>query len=184
MVKKLGCYSILALAGMVFAASPQTHKNYDLKNLSSVTGDPAECASLYASLQDLAKTPLSLQFFESTDMPTSETKANFEVQDSQDQLMNHHYSIVSQTIEGSYVHRVGSGSFMLQGNEFHYVVDISADTANAQFKYSYPVLISADKGECGFVGVIEPDTDTVSSFKSNLTTGVVAKKKDLLTPAA
>lgn len=186
----LSATSLMALASQIpgmapseavsAVASPGPVKTYQILRVKQVVSNSEQCGKLYDALSSMTDKPLSLQF------STHPTKSNYlAVNDGGAELMSHEFTVVDQKVsaDGSQIHRVGMGSFTLtQGQTTYpvdYVINIDADTKQANFDYRYPMLLSGVGGHCEYVAVIQPDKETVESFKQHIKTGHVAKKMDL-----
>ena len=155
-------------------------KTYQLLHLKTVVSNSQNCAPLFRALVQATQQPLVLQFSPnlSSSSENQSKKTTFSVTDNTGQLTSHNYSILQQEVNGPYVHRVGAGSFMLNQQKVDYVIDISADTSQPNFKYSYPAIFSTDNAHCTYVGLVEPDGQSVQDFKKNIDSGLVAKQAD------
>ena len=135
---------------------------------------------LYQALLKATTGPLTLQF------SPNPTEPHFLVSDSNSSFENHHFYILKQKIQGTYIQRIGMGYFDLNKlsgfdqKQINYVIQISVDTQKNNFKYSYPLILSSDHGQCAYTAVLVPDTNTISKFKGHIQSGDVAAKTDLI----
>jgi hypothetical protein len=103
-----------------------------------------------------------------------------DVQEATGKVARHSYVIAKQNLVGHTVHRTGLGFFEMNKQQINYVVEVSADTKQADFKYLYPMILSGDNGHCFYTVLLKPTPETVASFKKNLEKGLVAKQTDLM----
>jgi hypothetical protein len=153
----------LLVTGAAYATDAAPTKTYTLTNFTP----------LYHALQQLAKKPLSLQFASQSE------PANFAATDTTGTLKNHSYTIVKQDVKDNVVNRVGMGSFEIDNSKVNYIIEISADAGQKNYKYLYPVIFSSKNGHCYYTALVQPDANTVAAFKKNIEAGVVAKSTDL-----
>lgn len=166
-------WSTLFCATLSWAATPATTKSYTLTDLQRVVSNSENCKPLYKALKKATQHPLVFQF---AAQPNHE---NIAVTDPSNQITSHNYSILKQDIRGTVVHRIGTGTFMLNQQLVDYVIDVSADTSDSHFHYIYPIILLSDNAHCYYTGLIHPDATTVSTFKQNIAAGAVAQKTDL-----
>jgi hypothetical protein len=163
----------LLVTGAAYATDAAPTKTYTLTNLQRVVSNHPNCTPLYHALQQLAKKPLSLQFASQSE------PANFAATDTTGTLKNHSYTIVKQDVKDNVVNRVGMGSFEIDNSKVNYIIEISADAGQKNYKYLYPVIFSSKNGHCYYTALVQPDANTVAAFKKNIEAGVVAKSTDL-----
>jgi hypothetical protein len=167
-------FALLITAGVLQAASQDSlKKTYTLVNLQEAVYNSSKCQALYAELETFTKTPIELQF------STKRIGADLEVQESTGKVVRHSYGIARQSSLEHTVHRTGLGLFEVNKEQIHYVIEVSADTQQADFKYLYPIILSGDNGHCYYTALVKPSAETVAAFKKNMVRGLVTKKTDL-----
>ena len=165
---KLSVCSMLIFSTATFAAT----KTYTLLNVQTVVSNDPSCQATYQQLETLAKQPLQFQF-------TRQSDNRFMVSELNSTAQDHSYKMVDESINGTVVTRVGMGTFTLQNQPIQYVLSIAADTAQANFKPLYPVILSSHQAHCYFTALLKPDAATQKAFKQKLQAGAVANSKDL-----
>jgi hypothetical protein len=149
-------------------------KTYTLVNLQKVVSNSDQCDALYSELEQFVKTPVDLQF------ANKAATKDLDVKELTGKVVNHNYSIAKQSVLGHTVHRTGLGFFEVDNQKINYIVEISADTEQADFKYLYPIILSGDNGHCYYTALLKPSDATIAAFKKNLDKGLVSKKTDLM----
>lgn len=148
-------------------------KTYTLVDLKQAVSNSPKCDAFYESLKPLTQAPFSLQFNE-----PSETGERT-VQHLGGQLVNHTHTTMKQSVNGNLVHRVGMGTFELNGEKIDYVMEIGADLDNPDHQYLYPTILASDNARCYCTALVKPDEATVTAFKKSIQSGAVAQNTDL-----
>jgi hypothetical protein len=164
--------SVFAISN-AYATQPSSTKAYTVTNLQRVVSNHANCQLVHHALQQFFKKPVMLQFSSNSD------NTNFEAKDLAGKSSDHSYSIIKEDIKDNVVNRVSVGSFMLDKHKINYVVEISADISQKNFKYHYPIILDSESGHCYYTALVKPDAKTVAQFKNNIQNRSVAKGADL-----
>ena len=164
--------AVIAAAQQVYAADAPS-KAYTLTNLQKIVAADAGCKKIYIDLQRLTKKPIVLQY------TSKDNQSAFDVKHADEEIMNHSYKIIQQNITETSVSRIGSGSFDLDNNKLDYVLQISADLKQTNYKYTYPMIISSEKMHCVYTALLVPDQQTVAAFKKNIQNGNLNNGADL-----
>lgn len=174
-IKKIFVLPALLLSvTSLYAANQLNLKSYHLLNIQTVVSNSTECQKINESLKTLAAKPLYFNFV------AQEGKANqWNVTEKNNKVTHHQYALVDQVIDAHSVTRTGIGQFDLNQQTITYVVKVTGDIQQTDFKYIYPLILSADRGHCFYTALLKPDLKTVASFKKNIQNGLAAKGLDL-----
>ncbi|NCX94367.1 MAG: hypothetical protein EBX40_06805 [Gammaproteobacteria bacterium] len=165
-------FSLSAIAFADAITAPVKH--YQLKDLQLVVSNSDACAPLLDALKAATQNSIALQF-----SPHPVNSGHFLVQDQNQQLTGHEYSVVKQEKLDGTLHRLGTGMLTLRQYTLKYDIDIAADPAQANFQYLYPIIISGENAHCYYTALLQPSTETSAAFKHHVQSGHADQKVDL-----
>ncbi len=161
------------LAAQADASKPV--KTYTLIDLKPVITNSAKCDACLQDLQPLTKAPFSLQFTK------QEEEGKHSVTHLSGLIGDHTHTTVMQTVAGNIVHRIGIGTFVINGKKVDYMAMFSADLDNPSHNYLYPITLAFENGHCSYTALLKPSEETVAAFKKNISSGAVSQGLDLHT---
>lgn len=164
--------ALLTVSHAVFAEETAT-KTYSLTHLQKIAASNTKCAATFKDLQTLAKKPITLAF------TTNGDKATFKVTHADEAVVNHSYKIVQQNTTESSISRVGIGTMDLNNQTLAYVLQITADLKQKDFKFNYPMIITNEKNNCIYTAILVPDSKTIATFKKHIEKGNLDNGADL-----
>ncbi len=179
-------FSALFATALLLSAAPASYsavqadaskpiKTYTLVDLKPVITNSAKCDACLQDLQPLTKAPFSLQFTK------HEEEGKHSVAHLSGLVGDHTHTTVMQTVSGNIVHRIGVGTFAINGKKVDYMAMFSADLDNPSHSYLYPITLAFENGHCSYTALLKPSEETVAAFKKNVRSGAVAQGLDLHT---
>lgn len=157
----------------VAAEAPAANiKSYTFKDIRIAVSNSDVCEANLEDLKQLVE-PFSMQF----------TKTSGEGEHAAEHLSgpitDHTHTVIKQKISGTSIRRVGMGSFKIGETGYDYVMEVAADTANADHHYLYPVILSSSDADCYYTALLDPSDETVAAFKAHVASGAAAEETDL-----